>query len=466
MAASSTQLSAILKERYEGPIREQINLEALIYQLFEEGPHQWDGDSVRIPLHIGGVDAGAIAYLTESVVGAAPVGPYVPMPIASSQKNGKMNVDAKHLYASFEVTGQAEAKAPGAAGGSEGAFVGAMFSEMRGLEKDIRSSMNKDVFTGQGIDGFLVDGGQVGTGVGHAVLVGRAVSGANHLVSGAYYRCWHVPRDPLVSWKPLDDGGGVNFVFNLTALDATLGTCTLTSTGGAGPDAADVLIQDTDLIAMERVTAFANLARPEVAQINGLNSLAFGALTDDAYGNARDTLNNTVLRGFGYKSDVAGAPGGGKSSGQSLALEDMQLLVDGIEDLTEEDIDTVIMNRFTRAQFRNLTQDGSRYLPGETSANIGHKAGSLMFEDIPITVSKDAPYGAIYFLVSDTINTYTLKPGGFQRFTDGGDVITQKRDANGLLLDVREGFWKQYFNLVSELPRAIGVMAGIKYKRA
>ena len=81
-------------------------------------------------------------------------------------------------------------------------------------------------------------------------------------------------------------------------------------------------------------------------------------------------------------------------------------------------------------------------------------------------MSKDVPFGVIYFLVKDTINTYTLRPGGFQSFTDGGDIITQKRNpGTGVLVDVREGFWKQYYNLVSELPRAIGVMAGIEYKR-
>ena len=471
MAATVGYISTLLKERYEGPIREQINREALIYQLFSEGPHQWDGDTVRIPLHIGGVAAGSVQYLAESIHDAhtaAPAAPYVPMPIAGQQQHGKMNVDAKHIYASFEVTGQAEAKAPGAAGGSEGAFVGAMFSEMRGLEKDIRSSMNKDMFTGQGFDGFLVDGGQPLTGVGAGVLVGRRVSGANHLVNNGVYRCWHVPRDPTVGWTLVEDGAG-NDEYTLTALDTAAGTCTLTSAGAAGPDAATLAIADTDLIVMERIDVIGAVTptRPGVNEINGLNCLAFGAELADAYGNARDALNNTVLRGFGFKTDVAVAPGLGFAAGQPLALEDMQLVLDGIEDLTEETIDTIVMHRFTRARFRALAQESPRYLPGETDAHLGHKAGSLMFEDTPITVSKDAPYGVVYFLVGETINTYTLKPGGFQRFTDSGDVITQKRDAaTNRLLDVREGFWKQYFNLVSELPRAIGVMAGISYKRA
>ena len=145
----------------------------------------------------------------------------------------------------------------------------------------------------------------------------------------------------------------------------------------------------------------------------------------------------------------------------------MQLVVDAIAERCEEDVDTIIMHRFTRAQYRNLAQENIRYMPGETSGDLGHRPGDLAFEDMPITVSKDVPFGVIYFLVRDTINTYTLRPGGFQEFTDGGDIVTQKRDkVSGRLTDVREGFWKQYYNMVSELPRAIGVMAGIEYKRA
>lgn len=471
--ATSGQLSALLKEQYEGPIREQLNLEALIYRLFEEGPHSWAGDKVIIPLHTAGVLESTIAYLDESALGA-----YQEMPQASAQNYLDLTVGAKHLYASFEVTGQAEAKAPGNAGGSEAAFVGAMYSEMRGLEKDVRSSMNKDMFTGQGFAGFLIDNQGTVTGAGGGGTE-RRVSGANHLANGMLVRLWHVPADETQNWVLLQDGtAGPNQrdTFTVNAVNTALGTCTLTSNalGGAaldGPSAAGV--GATDLVVIEEVQALT--AGPNVSvrntarlrEINGINCLAFGAQSADAYGNARDGVTNPVLRGFGFKSDQAAVPAGGLSSGQPLTLEDMQLVVDSIAERCEEDVDCVIMHRFTRAQFRNLAQEGIRYLPGETAGDLGHRPGDLAFEDIPITVSKDAPYGVIYFIVKDTINTYTLRPGGFQQFTDNGDIITQKRagGANGLLLDVREGFWKQYYNLVSEIPRAIGVMAGIEYKR-
>jgi len=461
--ATSGQLSALLKEQYEGPIREQLNLEALIYRLFSEGPHSWSGDKVIIPLHTAGVDATTIAYKAESAAGA-----YIEMPQATSQTYIDFTVGAKHLYASFEVTGQAEAKAPGNAGGSEASFVGAMYSEMRGLEKDVRSSMNKDMFTGQGFAGFLVDA-QAGTPV-----AGRRVSGANHLVNADVVQLWHVPADLPGTWSKIVDGNGGGLdTFTVSAVDTQAGTCTLTSGGGGGAAAdgpATSGIPATDLIVMEKVVALAAAGagvRRDTLEINGLNCLAFGAAAGDAYGNARDGVTNPVLRGFGFKNAPAVAAAGGMSSGQPLTLSDMQLVVDSIAERCEEDVDCVIMHRFTRAQFRNLAQENIRYLPGETVGDLGHRPGDLAFEDIPITVSKDVPFGVIYFLVKDTINTYTLRPGGFQQFTDNGDIITQKRagGANGLLLDVREGFWKQYYNLVSELPRAIGVMAGISYKR-
>ena len=477
MTATSGQLSALLKEQYEGPIREQLNLEALIYRLFEEGPHNWAGDKVIIPLHTAGVASTAIEYLSES--DPAGIG-YQEMPVASAQSYLDLTVGAKHLYASFEVTGQAEAKAPGNAGGSEAAFVGAMYSEMRGLEKDVRSSMNKDMFTGQGFVGFLIDNQGTVTGAGGGGTE-RRVSGANHLVNGMFVRLWHVPADETQPWVLLQDGTAApnqRDTFTVGAVNTALGTCTLTSNaaGGAavdGPDASGV--GATDLVVIEQVQALTgapnisvrNTAR--LREINGLNCLAFGAQADDAYGNARTGVTNPILRGFGFKSDQAAVPAGGLSSGQPLTLEDMQLVVDSIAERCEEDVDCVIMHRFTRAQYRNLAQDNIRYLPGETSGDLGHRPGDLAFEDMPITVSKDAPYGVIYFLVKDTINTYTLRPGGFQQFTDNGDIITQKRSTIGggtaALLDVREGFWKQYYNLVSELPRAIGVMAGIEYKR-
>ena len=82
MTATTASISDLLKNQYEGPIREQLNLEAMIYDLFEEGPHQWAGASVHIPLHTRGVVTNAtsgIHYGSEGAQGAV-------VPSASNQE--------------------------------------------------------------------------------------------------------------------------------------------------------------------------------------------------------------------------------------------------------------------------------------------------------------------------------------------------------------------------------------------
>lgn len=469
MTATTSSISELLKNQYEGPIREQLNLEAMIYSLFEEGPHQWAGASVHIPLHTRGVVTTATAgihYGAEGAVGAV-------VPEASNQEYLEMVVGYQSLYAAFEVTGQAEAQAPGN-GGSEAAFVGAMYSEMRELEKDIRHKLDRDMFIGRGFPGFVLHSDQ------NNANTTINISGANSLQAivnenttaglNTYVKVLNCSRDDGTNWAYLPDGAGnAAALFQVGAINQNLGTAVLNSVPGVGngPDCRTVL--DTSLAVLVEHTVAG--ARVRTDEVHGLNALAFEAESAGAFGNARLALTNTVLRGFGFKSQADNAAAiGSVSSGTTLSLEDMQLVGDGIEDLSAERIDCLIMHRFTRAQYKNLFQNlgAGSFLPGETNAKGGHTNAELMFDQsIPIKVSSQAPYGVIYFIRKDTINTYTLRPGGFQEFNDNGDIVTQKRDqATARMMDVREGFWKQYFELVSEKPRCIGVMAGVEYKRA
>jgi len=470
MTATTASISELLKNQYEGPIREQLNLEAMIYDLFEEGPHQWAGASVHIPLHTRGVlttGTAGIHYGSEGVSGAV-------VPQASNQEYLEMVVGYQSLYAAFEVTGQAESQAPGN-GGSEAAFIGAMYSEMRALEKDIRHKLDRDMFIGRGLSGFAIDQDQhLAAGTGNTVMI----SGANSLAAivaentlaglNTYVKVLNVPRDAGTAWAYLPDGNAAptaSALFQVGAIDQALGVAILDSTthAGDGPDTRGVAVTDVAVLVEHDVAG--NRVRTD--EVHGLNALAFEAEPAGMFTNSRLALLNTVLRGFGFKGAV-GTAVAGESMGDDLDIEDMQLIVDGIEDLAAEKVDCLIMHRYTRAKYKNLFQQLAQWLPGETNAKGGFTASELSFDGgVPIKVSSQAPYGVIYYIRKDTINTYTLRPGGFQEFNDSGDIVTQKRDqATARMMDVREGFWKQYFELVSEKPRCIGVQAGVRYKRA
>lgn len=478
MATLANSISTILKNQYEGPIREQLNREALIYQLFSEGPHQWAGSNVIIPLHTRGVVSTAIVYGGEGAV----------VPPASNQDYLTLTVTYASMYASFSVTGQAEASAPGN-GGSEAAFVGAMFSEMRGLEMDIRHRLDRDMFVGRGCWGWLVDAGAGtaggGAGVDHRE---RKVSGANNLAArlaehaaagtNFYVKVANVPRDATLDWNYLQDATGgapsaAGDVFEIKAVNVTDGTVTIESVGNAteGPNADHTSLVDTSgLMIVETDVAGTRILTD---QVHGLNALGWDS---SFFGNNRLAQNNTILRGFAYSlpRSAAAVAGGGRSSGTNISMSVMQRMVDSVEDNSGEMIDCLIMNRFTRSEYRDIFQDmvGTAnpdvdYLPGSTNAKGGFQPGDLLFDQrIPIKVSNQTPLGVVYFVVRDTINTYTLRPGGFQEFNDAGDIVTQQRDqATALLKDIKEGFYKQYFDLVSEKPRSLACLVGIKYTR-
>ena len=76
------------------------------------------------------VDSEAYVHLTNALEGL----PVAGAPAAGAQDYLELVVGAKALYASFAVTGKAEASAPGSASGSEAAFIGAMYSEMKEME--------------------------------------------------------------------------------------------------------------------------------------------------------------------------------------------------------------------------------------------------------------------------------------------------------------------------------------------
>ena len=459
MTATTTTLANVLKTEYAPLIYDQLNEETLIFRMFDEGTENWNGDSFRISLRTATVADSAIEWGDE---GAS-------IPAASRQTYQALVVQYAALRGAFEVTGEAEAVA--AAGGSVDAYRGAMFTEMERLKDTLVSKVNRKMFDGRGCHAYLVDGQAPG------VLLERRISGVNHLVDTGFYRILHAARDDLTNWAYLTDGAGRD-IFQVSAIDLSSGTATLTSAGGAtGPDSQFATLGPasiTDLLMFVRVTSFLDNTRLQLREIHGLNTLAFGPDAADMYGNARLATANTVLRGFGFKAGLAVAAAGGMSSGTALQLSDMQSVVDTLRDRSLADVDSIIGNTLTVAQYRDLFQNtvigagatsALNWIPGESNAKGGFSIDSVMFnQTIPIVISKDAPYGVFYFINRASLKTYTLLEGQFNDF-GGGTLWTQSRNGAGVLMDRKEGFYKQYFDFACNTPRASGVMAGIQYKR-
>lgn len=131
MAGSTlSTFDAILKTQYLGPIREQLNSSSVLYSRLEKNEDSVVGKNFTIPLHYG----------RNEGVGARAEGGA--LPDAGSQAYKECIVPMRYQYGRIQITGPTIK----AARTNEGAFLRAVDSEMRGLERDMKSSMNRQAF--------------------------------------------------------------------------------------------------------------------------------------------------------------------------------------------------------------------------------------------------------------------------------------------------------------------------------
>ena len=141
MGSTLSTFDAILKTQYLGPIREQLNSSSVLYSRLEKNEDSVVGKNFTIPLHYG----------RNEGVGARAEGGT--LPTAGNQAYKECIVPMRYQYGRIQITGPTIK----AARSNEGAFLRAVDSEMRGLERDMKSSMNRQAF-GDGTGALTVCG--------------------------------------------------------------------------------------------------------------------------------------------------------------------------------------------------------------------------------------------------------------------------------------------------------------------
>lgn len=130
MATSLTSLSAILKNQYIGPVREQLNNEIILLNRIEKDSESVVGKNFTIPLH----------YSRNSGVGARAEN--ASLPTAGQQGYKEAIVPMRYLYGRIQISGQSIK----AARSNEGAFLRAVDSEMKGVTKDLKADLNRQLY--------------------------------------------------------------------------------------------------------------------------------------------------------------------------------------------------------------------------------------------------------------------------------------------------------------------------------
>jgi len=470
MAGSTiTLLQDILKEDYQGAVRDQLHREMRLLQLFEKGKASWSGKDFVVGLRVG-KNAG-IGFRGE---GGA-------LPTAGNQKFLKILNRAKFLYGSFEVGG------PDIAASSNGgsmALANSLHDEMKFLVEDVKDFADKMLFTGGKVKGLINEQKATtptgGTGAANAVSTSFEYSGdhtpfAGCVTGAANAATWvRVEAVGMDDYKVADDiAAGTASVklgdavangaeLYVSASDEAAGTIELTVLSQVtGSDALDTTgVEDGVAVAIQLASSagsvgkyfHGNAATPDddsALQYSGIldnlcNPVHHSIARDDSATNGATELQSTVLC-MTEASPCARA---------AISPARMQKSLDMVRNQSKRRPDIWLTNPLTRHKYiaaATLTQNVNAGSAG--GVDFGSVEQKLGFAGIPVEVDSNCPKSMVIGLNTGSWKLYELQPGDFDD-TDG--KILHKISGE----DRYEGNWKWYCQLVCEYPNQNVIICG------
>lgn len=411
MAFNLSNASNVLKTRYLGPIREQINNSTILLSRIgrEDNAMSVSGKSFTIPLHT--------SRNTSAGTGRDDGGT---LPTAGQQGYDVAVVPNKYQYGRIQVTGPTIA----ATRDNAGAFVKAVDSEIQGLTMDFKRSFNRQLHS-DGVDGLAywtgaddTSGTNVDDNRGNAFV---------HLQSGT---TTVDVLDASNSYAVIGD----SIVITLGAKAASNYAITWSGSVSGSADGDVAVLEDTKGFQLMGIAGIVSVDNPPLLS-GGLHGLAVAS------------------KPFWTAQVVTGDTSG---TNQALTLERMQQPLDLIatnSDFDENAVKFLLCSYGVRAKYVSLLVADKRHV-NTMELDGGFKA--VDFNGIPLVPDPQCRKNRIYYLAPETLKIFRTSDFDWME-KDGavlnrvsntdayeatmfhyGDLGTTARNANGLLDDITE----------------------------
>lgn len=452
MAVQISDLEAILKNFYLGPIIEALNNQLEMVELFQKITVDWSGRQVVIPVHIARNSGTAFKPETGG------------LPTAGKQAHVDLNITAKYLYGRFSLTGPAIASAKTTAN----SFATYVQTEMEGLVTDTKIRANQSMWTGGGCVGFIHERANIAAGAPLATDTFAFTGNKDVLqtlqgldsVGGVLTRL-------SVNIIRLDDytlaNAGVNVMVDADAgtpgqLVVTCGpasTVTLATMTGEFAAMIQVLTSGQVVLATGVYTADA-VATPLCAErVNSEPSGIYANLgLQPHFGVNRATAANAPLRSTVQAIDVSVA------ANSTLNFKRMQALLDEIMVLGGDDPDCLYAHPSLRQEYSALLSFVSATNTSLVN-DVNGKPGKgdpgfsgYAFNGIPLKMSRHCGKGLLVFLNTKVWAIAELKSFGMADMD--GNVLSRVASK-----DEWEGFVSWYYNMVCKQPNRCAILTGI-----
>lgn len=429
-----TDIDEILKDHYAGPVRDQLNNELMVFDLFQQKKMSWTGRKVIMPVRVDRNNSGG--FRTESQN----------LPDAGSNSYMDLIIHSKYLYGRMALTGPAIEQAQA----SQGAFLNALESELKGATETVKNIADAQLFVGSGCVGFISD---------------STLAGGGPLVLDVEF------SGNLEAIPPNAALAGVNCLLvrlDTYALVGGANTCKQSATAG---NILFTVAPDLNSIAgLPNGTAVAVVTEFMADGTSATSATASGIYSNLAAGSYAKPLehfevdrSSATATGTALQSTVrAVADDGARTS--LVTPKTLQFMLDEIASASGEMPDCMIGHYIFRQEYLGLlvqTVDAA----GSNKANAFQKdvgngdagfTSGFAFNGIPLKVSRHCGKGLLVFLKTDSwVVAEVEKPGLAQL---DGNVLSRVADR-----DAYEAYVRYYYNVVCHSPNRNGILVGLSY---
>lgn len=390
--ATLTTLNEILKTQYIGPLNDQIDNEVKLLSRVEHIKDEIvTGKNFTLPLHVS----------RNEGIGAKAEGAVLPTAGAQGYKDAVFPM--KYLYGVISVTGQSIA----ATKNSEGAFIRAVDSEMKGVTKDLKADMNRMLY---------------GDGSG-ALTAATANATASTTVT-------------VTSTAKLRVGMKIDIISGTTA---SVSNATVTAINSA--------TSFTHNGTAAAVAASSSVYKAGAKDIELMGLAGIVSATDPI---STGLQGLTVALNPYWKASVLGNSG----TNRALTIALMRTALDTVETAGNGKTTAIYTTHGVRRAYEALLQADRQYV---NVMKLDGGVETLAYDGLPIIADKDCQANRLYFVDESELVLAELGAGGFQWMDEDGSILsrtdrdgysavlyrycelaTRARNAHALLTDITE----------------------------
>lgn len=387
MAFDLSNAANVLKVRYVGTVREQLNNEILLFNQLKKQIQTVSGKDFTVPLHT-----------SRNVAAAVGRGDGGTLPTAGQQGYTTTVVPNKYLYSRIKITGPTIA----ATRDNAGAFVEAIQSEVDGVTRDMKRAINRMLHS-NGTDAI-------------AFWTAADDSTAATIDDGQGNAFVHFTGTDTFDLIDASDNStklGDSISFTISKNGANYEAAWSSGTVSGSADGDYLVKEDTLGYAMMGIRGIIDDGNPPLGNLQGI------------------AASNSY-----WQAQVFGNSG----TNRQLAFEDMQEVIDAIatqSDYTENDIKLILCSHGIRRAYYKLCVAERRHV---NTMKLDGGFTALDFNGLGLVADSQCRKNVMYFVTPDTMSIF--RTSDFDWADLDGSYLA--RVANE---DAYEGYLFHYGNL-------------------